>query len=138
MNERDNLMFEFWTRFNSAHNALLRAQFKHIQKSNLTVPQFHVMLVTYFNGPTSLKKISELLSVTNANITCVVHNLIKIGALKTETSRIDRRIVNADLTPKGKELVENILPDFNLAFKNVLSKLDDKEKEQLNSILIKI
>lgn len=138
MSEKDNLMFEFWTRFNSVHNTLLRAQFKYIQKAKLTIPQFHVMLVAYFNGPTSLKKISELLSVTNANITCVIHNLVKINLIKTESSKIDRRIVIADLTPEGRELVEKILPDFNSSLKNSLSNLDEKEKEVLNSLLIKI
>jgi len=138
MNENDNLMFEFWTKFNSAHNSFLRAQFKNIQKSKLTLPQFHVLLVIHFNGPTVLKKISELLSVTNANITCIVHNLSKMELIQTETSRIDRRVVIAALSQKGKDVVDKYLTEFNLSFKNILSKLDEKEKEVLNSILLKM
>ena len=137
MSEKNNQMFEFWTKFNSAHSYLQRTQFKSIKKAKITLPQFHVLLVLNFNGPTALKKISELLAVTNANITCVIHNLGKLELVKTETSKIDRRVIIADLTDKGRELVDKNLPEFNSVMSNVLSKLDNEEKENLVASFMK-
>lgn len=138
MSERNNQMFEFWTKFNSAHSSLLHIQFKSISKSKLTIPQFHVMLVLHFNGPTALKKISELLSVTNANITCVIHNLEKLELVKMETSKIDRRVIIADLTEKGRGIVNNYLHDYNAGLASALGKLSENEKEFISSGLSKL
>lgn len=138
MSEKNNQMFEFWTNFNSAHSSLLKAQFKSISKSKLTIPQFHVLLVLNFNGPTSLKKISELLSVTNANVTCIIHNLEKLELVKLEISKIDRRVIIADLTEKGKNIVNSYLQNYNAGLNAALSKLNDEEKEFLYSIFSKL
>jgi MarR family 2-MHQ and catechol resistance regulon transcriptional repressor len=137
MSEKNNKMFEFWTKFNSAHSYFLRTQFKSINKAKITLPQFHVLLVLNFNGPTALKKISELLAVTNANITCIIHNLGKLDLVKTETSKIDRRVIIADLTSHGRELVDRYLPEFNNVMNNALGKLSDSEKENLFASLLK-
>lgn len=138
MSEKNNQMFEFWSKFNSAHSNLMRIQFRSISKAKITLPQFHVLLVLNFNGPTSLKKISELLAVTNANITCIIHNLEKVGLVKTEISKIDRRVILAELTNAGRELVDKYLPEFNSVMNNALSKLDIAEKENLFSGLMKL
>lgn len=138
MSQKNNQMFEFWTKFNSAHSSLLRVQFKSISKSKLTIPQFHVLLVLNFNGPTALKKISELLSVTNANITCVIHNLEKLELVKLETSKIDRRVIIADLTEKGKSVVNTYVEDYNSGLAAAFSKLTDEEKEFLYSGIAKL
>jgi MarR family 2-MHQ and catechol resistance regulon transcriptional repressor len=45
--------------------------------------------------------------VTGANITCVVDNLEKEDLVRRVPSKKDRRIINAELTDKGKEKIEN-------------------------------
>ena len=75
--------------------------------------------------------------MTGANITCVVDNLEKDLLVTRVHSKRDRRIILAELTVKGRELIEKILPDFESKTDDIMSRLSDEEKDQLVKLLDK-
>ncbi len=115
-----------------------KANSKELLKFDLTAPQFDSLLVIHTSGPIPLKKISEELMVTGANITCIIDNLEKMNYVKRVNSREDRRVVLAELTSKGKEKVTKVLPDYLKRLSEVSGKLTQAESKQLNSLLDKL
>ena len=90
------------------------------------------------HGSIPLKKISDELMVTGANITCVMDNLEKEDLVKRIHSKTDRRVINAELTPKGKQKLEKIYPEHIKSLNEFSKKLSDTEIKQLSVLLEKL
>jgi MarR family 2-MHQ and catechol resistance regulon transcriptional repressor len=131
-------VLDLWIKLTQAYDMIRKGHTKHIAQHNLTVPQFGVLEVLYENGSMPLKKISEILLVTGANITCVVDNLEKEDLVRRVHSKEDRRIINAELTSKGKEKIEKILPGYAKNISNLTSKLEDIEQKDIIRLLDKM
>jgi MarR family 2-MHQ and catechol resistance regulon transcriptional repressor len=115
-----------------------KRQLRFLSKYKLTLPQFRVLEVLNQNGSLPLKRISELLSVTGANITCVVDNLEKDQLVTRIHSSQDRRIILAQITEKGKGLLESIFPEYQHISDKIMSSLSEMDQMELNRLLDKI
>ncbi len=129
---------ELWSEISKTYDSVKKAQTKQVSLHKLTVPQFSVLEVLRDNGPMPLRRISEHLLVTGANITCVVDNLERDKLAMRVPSLKDRRIIMAELTNKGKEKVERILPEYVKNLSEITSKLTDEEKRILYKLLQKL
>ena len=138
MSESVNSSIVIWDKLSKAYDKLHKVQAKQMYGENLTAPQFGVMEVLNRLGPVPLKKISEELMVTGANITCVVDNLEKEDFVKRINSKEDRRVILAELTPKGKEKLSQILPSYVQNISSVTSVLSDNEQKELTKLLDKL
>ena len=138
MNEVATSSVVIWEKLSKAYDKMRRVQSKQMYGQNLTAPQFGVMEVLNRLGPVPLKKVSEELMVTGANITCVVDNLEKEGFVKRVPSKEDRRVILAELTPPGKEKLDQIMPEYIENMSAVTSVLNDIEQKELAKLLDKI
>ncbi len=110
----------------------------HLSSQKLTAPQFGVLDVLQKKGPMPLKKISDELMVTGANITCVMDNLEKESLVKRVPSKTDRRVINAELTAKGKQKLEKVYPDHIKSMNEFSKKFSESEMKQLTKLLEKL
>jgi len=138
MNEISNSSVVIWEKLSKAYDKMRRVQSKQMYGQNLTAPQFGVMEVLNRLGSVPLKKISEELMVTGANITCVVDNLEKEEFVKRIPSKEDRRVILAELTPTGKVKLDQILPEYAQNMAAVVSVLSEQEQKDLLKLLEKI
>jgi MarR family 2-MHQ and catechol resistance regulon transcriptional repressor len=138
MNEIPNSSVVIWEKLSKAYDKMRRVQSKQMYGQNLTAPQFGVMEVLNRLGSVPLKKISEELMVTGANITCVVDNLEKEEFVKRIPSKEDRRVILAELTPKGKEKLDEIMPEYIKNMSAVTAVLNEHEQKELTKLLDKI
>ncbi len=138
MAEKTNEILELWHSLTLAYDAVRKAHVRQLSAQKLTAPQFHVLEVLMKSGPMPLKRISEHLLVTGANITCVVDNLEKEDLVKRVPSKKDRRIINAELTPKGQEKINEIFPQYINSLGDSTSTLTKDEKDTLLGLLKKI
>lgn len=138
MDTKNNLSLEVWNKLTFAYDSLHKAHSRRMYTHKLTAPQFHVLEVLLKDGPMPLKRISEHLLVTGANITCVVDNLEKEDLVKRVPSKKDRRVINAELTEKGQTKVKKLFPEYLKGFDDSLDKLTKEEKKQIIKILEKI
>ncbi|OXZ36339.1 MarR family winged helix-turn-helix transcriptional regulator [Finegoldia magna] len=112
-------------------NTLRRENNKLILKHNLTLGQFAVMEALYSKGKLSTGEVMEKILTTSGNIPVIVKNLEKDGFITREQDESDKRRFILDLTDKGKDLMDEIVPE-NLKFMDELISLwDDDEKEEL-------
>ncbi|MGK9476250.1 MarR family winged helix-turn-helix transcriptional regulator [Melioribacter sp. OK-6-Me] len=115
-----------------------KVQAKYVFEKNLTAPQFAVLEILSRTGPVPLKRISDEMMVTGANITCVVDNLEKEGFVRRIHSKEDRRVILGELTPEGRKKVESILPEYTEKLANLTSGLTESEQKQLSALLDKL
>lgn len=132
------LALDLWTRLSKAYDKVRKDQMKQMAQEKLTAPQFNVLEVLSRRGPIPLKRISEELMVTGANITCVVDNLEKEDLVRRVHSKEDRRVINAELTEKGKEKINGILPEYAKQMANLVSVLNENEQRELANLLQKL
>ena len=112
-------------------NTLRRENNKLILKHDLTLGQFAVMEALYSKGRLSTGEVMEKILTTSGNIPVIVKNLEKDGFITREQDESDKRRFILDLTEKGKDLMDEIVPE-NLKFMDELISLwDDDEKEEL-------
>ncbi len=137
-NTPNNVVLDVWDKLNHAFDSVKKAHSRQMYTHNLTAPQFHVLEVLQKTGPIPLKRISEELLVTGANITCVVDNLEKEDLVRRVPSKKDRRIINAELTDKGKEKIERLFPEFTTGLSESMKGLTEGEKRNLIELLEKI
>jgi len=135
---RTDLALDLWTRLSKAHDKVRKEQMKQMAQEKLTAPQFNVLEVLARRGPIPLKRISEELMVTGANITCVVDNLEKEDLVLRVHSKEDRRVINAELTEKGRTKINGILPEYARQMAELTSVLSESEQRQLASLLEKL
>lgn len=112
-------------------NTLRRENNKLILKHNLTLGQFAVMEALYSKGRLSTGEVMEKILSTSGNIPVIVKNLEKDGFITRKQDESDKRRFILDLTDKGKDLMDEIVPE-NLKFMDELISLwDDEDKEEL-------
>lgn len=112
-------------------NTLRRENNKLILKHNLTLGQFAVMEALYSKGSLSTGEVMEKILSTSGNIPVIVKNLEKDGFITRKQDESDKRRFILDLTDKGKDLMDEIVPE-NLKFMDELISLwDDEDKEEL-------
>ena len=112
-------------------NTLRRENNKLILKHDLTLGQFAVMEALYSKGRLSTGEVMEKILTTSGNIPVIVKNLEKDGFITRKQDESDKRRFILDLTDKGKNLMDEIVPE-NLKFMDELISLwDDDEKEEL-------
>lgn len=65
-----------------------------------------ILLLLSKNKQLTMSEISKEIHVINSNLTPLVDKLIKLGYLKRQPSKKDRRVVHISLTASGKKQVE--------------------------------
>ncbi|MDZ7766318.1 MAG: MarR family winged helix-turn-helix transcriptional regulator [Melioribacteraceae bacterium] len=135
---KNDLALDLWTKLSKAYDKVRKEQMKQMAQEKLTAPQFSVLEVLSRRGPIPLKRISEELMVTGANITCVVDNLEKEDLVKRVHSKEDRRVINAELTDKGKNKINSILPAYASQMASLTSVLNESEQKELTNLLSKL
>ncbi len=123
--------------FTRAEHKIHSLEYKTIKESGLTISQFGVLEVLYNKGDLRIGEIMEKILTTSGNITVVVKNLEKDGFIKKISDPLDRRSTIISITDKGRDVIEEILPDHIKNINNIFNILTDEEKIVLKDILKK-
>jgi DNA-binding MarR family transcriptional regulator len=111
-----------------------------VQAHGLTLPGMNVLGILCLQEPQGipLHELSQYLTVSRANITGLIDNLVRKGYVKRVDHPTDRRVCLAQLTAKGKKWLDSFLPGHFKAIKQILSSLTEKEKSLLVQLLLKV
>jgi DNA-binding MarR family transcriptional regulator len=89
-------------------------------------------------GPLTPAALAEAAGVTRATMTGLIDTLERDGLAKRVRDANDRRMMSVNLTPKGRKLLEKILPLHFRAMAEVMSPLKESERKTLVRLLNKI
>ncbi len=85
-----------------------RAALRVFADEGLTDPQFQVLMLLVEKGPVLMRKLSDELFVTPANITGIVDRLEEKGLVTRTPGTGDRRATIIEISPAGKALFERV------------------------------
>jgi MarR family 2-MHQ and catechol resistance regulon transcriptional repressor len=106
-----------------------------VQEYDLTVPQFGTLEALYHLGPLSLGDLADKLLVTGGNVTYVMDRLESRGLVTRYRSPEDRRVVRAELTRAGRELVASVFPGHAEYVEHLCRHLRPDEQATLREML---
>jgi DNA-binding MarR family transcriptional regulator len=86
----------------------------------------------------SLNVLSQLLVVSQANITGVTDSLVRKGLVTRTEHPQDRRVILARITKKGQERLASFMPTYHRLTREIAAPLTRDEKETLIRILTKV
>lgn len=105
---------------------------------DLSWAAFTVLFVLWIWGDQQTRHLAAEAGVTKGTLTGVLKTLEKRGLTRRRAHDVDGRLVLASLEPKGRSVIERVFPAFNQGEAMVSASLNDREKEQLASLLRKI
>jgi len=106
--------------------------------SEMTGPQFGLMMNLHDKGPLSPSELCENMFVTRPNITGMISRLKKLGLVERRRLTSDRRCLKIGLTQLGHEKIEAILPVWKKAANECLSKFSADDRHSLTHLLNKL
>jgi DNA-binding MarR family transcriptional regulator len=103
----------------------------------ITEPQLQALELLVMNGPMLMRKISDALTVTPANVTGIVDRLEEKNLVKRTSEKGDRRATIIEITPEGKTLYEKVSKKKGEMIRKSLWTFTKDEKITLNRLLEK-
>ncbi|CAM4050074.1 MarR family transcriptional regulator [Lederbergia lenta] len=110
----------------------------HIQQSGLNPTEFAVMELLYHKGKQPLQQIGGKILLASGSITYVVDKLEQKSFVKRTGSPVDRRVIYAEITQKGRDYIEDFFPEHAKRIHNLISTLDEDEQKQAIDLLKKL
>jgi MarR family transcriptional regulator, 2-MHQ and catechol-resistance regulon repressor len=110
----------------------------HLESLGVTPGQFAVLEALLHLGPMCQHTLGKKLLRSGGNVTLVVDNLERHGWVRRERLENDRRMIQIQLTPKGRRLIARVFPEHAKAVAKVMSQLTAAEQEQLRKIARKL
>jgi DNA-binding MarR family transcriptional regulator len=101
----------------------------------LTGPQLAVIKLLEPVGKLSLSELSSLIRARNSTVTGIIDRMEREGWVARRRSEADRRVINIELTQKGRELASGIAIEPVQIFRRVLSELSPRDAGDLRRIL---
>ena len=104
----------------------------------LAITEFAVLEVLYHKGPIPLGELSKRILVTGASTNYVVKKLEERGLMSRTAFEQDKRVVLAELTDAGRELIGKVFPRHANDLEIALSGLSTSEKRSVTRLLRKL
>lgn len=127
-----------------AYNAILatskvirRVALKLFVEEGITEPQFQALLLLVENGPMLMRKMSDEMLVTPANVTGIMDRLEEKSLVRRTPGKGDRRATIIEITPEGKALFERVAAKKADMLQRALASFTKDELTTLHSLLEK-
>jgi len=135
---RQRLALLTYGRLMRAANTLRGVASRQLDSTGLTLSQFAVLEALYHVGPMSLSEVAKRILTTGGNLTMVAGNLEKQGLISRKVSPEDARVSVLSLTPKGKEMIDEIFPAHAIAITRSFDALSPKDQKKLAELCRKL
>ncbi|MDR0271598.1 MarR family transcriptional regulator [Paenibacillus sp.] len=108
---------------------------KVVSPFDITVDQWEILVILWEKEGITQKEIAERLDKDQTNIARMLFKLEKKGFIYRVIHETDRRSLRVYLTPKGREIKDDILEPSIEAYKNTIKGLSEEEVETFRRIL---
>ena len=112
-----------------------RCETAHLADHNLTLPQFDVLAQLNREEGITQQSLADRLLVTKGNVCGLMDRLLEQGLVERRDDPEDRRAYMLYLTPKGKQLITQILPAHNQMIAERIGQLAPEKQKQLLNLL---
>lgn len=103
--------------------------------TDITVKDMHIIEAIGVMAPKTMSEVARALSVTMGTLTIGVNGLVKKGYAERTRSEVDRRIVYASLTTKGKAAYLHHMKFHREMINSVMNSVSEEEAQILTKAL---
>jgi DNA-binding MarR family transcriptional regulator len=82
--------------------------------------------------------LAEKAGVTRATMTGLIDTLVRDGFVTRQPADNDRRMTDLSLTPKGREFINRLLPEYFTLVRRLMTQLSEAERRTLVKLLGKV
>ncbi len=141
--EKDINQYKFTSEYQKAtiniiytSNFLQQAFRNILEPADITPQQYNILRILRGESPLSTLQIRERMLDKMSDTSRLVERLIKKELLEKKSCKLDKRLVDVTITPKGLALLAS-LDNSAAEINNVLANLTPAEAKQLNDLLDK-
>ena len=120
------------------HRGMRRFFEFQMKKFGITPPQFEVLITLWTEDGLVLSDLSKRLSRDGPTITGIIDRMEKKVLVRRERNTRDRRIIKVFLTPKAKEMKDELTNLQQTAGKDIIDNFSSKDLETLEHLLAKL
>ncbi|KAF0152224.1 MAG: MarR family transcriptional regulator [Ignavibacteria bacterium] len=136
--KKADLALSTWVKLARAYTSFNKKSTDNIRTFGLTQPQFAVIEVLGHLGALKVGEICSKMLASGGNMTLVLDNVEKLGFVERTHSREDRRAILVQLTPKGKQLFDDVFVKHAEQLTKYMSALSSEEQKILGDLLKKL
>jgi DNA-binding MarR family transcriptional regulator len=133
----DSIVDNIFHIFPSIYKKLLKADFEGIE-AGMTYLHFLIVRMLYRTGPVPISEIGKRLMIPRPQMTHLIDQLISLDMVVRLPGTRDRRIINIDLTEKGKTTLSKCVQLLRQNIINKMQSLDEKELRELSGLLARL
>ncbi|WP_174733722.1 MarR family transcriptional regulator [Mesobacillus harenae] len=137
-NDQVNQSLKLFIVLSRAYRAINEQVNKVIQQNGLNPTEFAVLELLYHKGDQPLQQIGGKILLASGSITYVVDKLEQKDFLERVACPKDRRVTYAQITEKGKKLIEAIFPEHEGRIHEIMSVLEQEEQQEAIRLLKKL
>jgi len=82
----------------------------YVSKFGITIPEWRVIFHLHTSGPVSVREIFQRVDMDKSKVSRAASRLEESGLISKKTNPADRRLVELELTQKGRDLMSKITP----------------------------
>jgi DNA-binding MarR family transcriptional regulator len=120
-----------WIHILRVHHKVQRREIAHLAKYDLTLPQFDVLAQLNLEQGITQQRLADRLLVTKGNVCGLMDRMVEQGLVERRADPEDRRAYMLYLTPKGKQLIESLLPAHREVIAEQIGRLAPNKQKQL-------
>jgi MarR family 2-MHQ and catechol resistance regulon transcriptional repressor len=111
---------------------------RDIRLCGLNRTEFGVLELLYHKGSQPLQQIGGKVLMSSGNITYVIDKLEQKGYVQRRASKEDRRLIFAEITDAGRQLIDDVFPKHATVIEAAAKGLTLEEKEVASKLLKKL
>lgn len=118
-----------------AYNAVLERTWAHMAEFGLAGTEFAILELLFHRGALPLGDIGKKVMLTSGGLTYAIDKLEERGVVTRRRDASDRRVVFAELTRAGRELMARVVPLHAEFIRELTAGLDADEKQEATRLL---
>lgn len=120
-----------WLHMMRIHHQVQKREIAHLAEHNLTLPQFDVLAQLNREEGITQQVLADRLLVTKGNVCGLMDRLMEQGLVERRDDPQDRRAYMLHLTPKGKQLIQEVMPAHSQIIVEQIGQLAPEKQKQL-------
>ncbi len=108
---------------------------KVVNPFDITVDQWEILVILWEKEGITQKELAERLHKDQTNVARMLFKLEKKGFIFRVIHETDRRFLRVYLTPKGREIKDEVLDPSLEAYMNTIKGLSEEEVEMFRRVL---
>lgn len=110
----------------------------YLARGLITIPQMLILHLVVERKTCTMRTLAQSLDIKGSTVTGIVDRLVSLGLLKRFNSETDRRAVLAEITPKGRKIIEHLCAEKRKFIANLFQHVSQQERAAILEIMEKI